>query len=196
MESVNPTDQYRKLEELYTEMSDSRLQEMAGQIDDLTDIAQEVLRAEISRRRLDKATAEIPINRPVALGDDLVRVWGAKDQSEAESVADVLVSAGIPAIPGTEKFELVDGGFEEQPVVRVVPESRLRALELLGQYFPQAPEPEEDETVVAVCPNCKSPEIIFESLDSQQGEKDAVKFNWSCDACGHQWRDDGLEQLA
>ncbi len=146
MESMNNTDQYRKLEELYEDMSDSRLEEMAGQIDDLTEIAQVVLRAEISRRGLDKAAAETPIERPVALGDDLVRVWGAKDKSEAESVADVLVSAGIPAIPGSEKFELVGGGFEEQPVVRVVPESRLRALELLGQHFPQAPEPQEDET--------------------------------------------------
>lgn len=193
---MNHTDQYRKLEELYAEMSDSRLQEMAGQIDDLTEIAQEVLRAEISRRRLDKAATEIPINRPVAPGDELVGVWWAKDNGEAESVVDVLVSAGIPAILAEDKFELVGGGFEEQPVVRVVPESRLRALELLRQYFPPAPEPEEDEPVVAVCPNCKSPEIIFESLDSQQNEGDAAKFNWSCDACGHQWRDDGLGQIA
>ena len=193
---MNHTDQYRKLEELYAEMSDRRLEEMAEQIDNLTDMAKEVLEAEISRRGLGKGTPEAPVEGPVPSGDELVGVWGVKDDIEAESVMSVLESAGIPAVLGVEQYELVDGGFEDQLVVKVVRESRLRAMELLHQHFPRELEQHAADELVVVCPSCKSPDIIFQSLDSQPGTNVAAKFNWSCDACGHQWRDDGLVQLA
>lgn len=177
-------------------MSDSRLQEFADQIDDLTDIAQGVLRAEISRRGMDKKVPQIPGENSVSIEDALVGIWQVKDTTEAESVMGVLESAGIPAVLGTEQFELVDGGHEDQPVIKVVIESRPRALELLNQYFPQAPDPEEDDDRLAVCPHCHSPDIILQNLDSQASQRNVAVFNWSCEACGHQWKDTGLEQLA
>src|SRR5947209_3609431 len=49
MEHINQADEYRRLEELYAEMGDEQIEAMSGQMEDLTDIAQQVLRAEMSR---------------------------------------------------------------------------------------------------------------------------------------------------
>jgi DNA-directed RNA polymerase subunit M/transcription elongation factor TFIIS len=50
-----------------------------------------------------------------------------------------------------------------------------------------------------VCPRCKSPEIVFLGLDAEpkdpaEGATADSSFNWRCDACGHRWKDDGVEQ--
>src|SRR5689334_1382034 len=118
MASTDQSDQYGKLQQLYGEMSDNRLLEMADQIDDLTEIAQEVLRAEIATRGLDNKKPGSSAKRSLPPEDELTVVWWAKDPSEAESIVDALESAGVPAAQGVERFQLVDGGFEEQPVVR------------------------------------------------------------------------------
>jgi hypothetical protein len=68
MENMSNADEYRHLQELYADMSDSRLDAMADDIDDLTEIAQQVLRAEISKRGLD-AQAKDPSEKPI----DIVR---------------------------------------------------------------------------------------------------------------------------
>ena len=52
MEYRNQADEYHRLQELYAEMSDEEIEAMSGQMQNLTDIARGVLRAEISRRRL------------------------------------------------------------------------------------------------------------------------------------------------
>jgi len=59
-------------------------------------------------------------------------------------------------------------------------------------------EPEEEEDYVAVCPKCHSSEIVFQGRDAEPatGSTNESKFNWSCDACGHQWKDDGIEEEA
>jgi DNA-directed RNA polymerase subunit M/transcription elongation factor TFIIS len=46
------------------------------------------------------------------------------------------------------------------------------------------------------CPKCHSTEIVLQNLDSTPGSNRAFDstFNWSCDACGHRWKDDGIEQ--
>jgi hypothetical protein len=67
MGNTNEAEAYRKLQELYADMSDSRIESMADDIVDLTEIAQQVLREEIARRGLDAqgqaAAAPIDIAR-------------------------------------------------------------------------------------------------------------------------------------
>ena len=48
------------------------------------------------------------------------------------------------------------------------------------------------------CPQCHSADIVFQGLDEQPKEDSVAnsKFNWSCDSCGHQWKDDGVEEEA
>jgi DNA-directed RNA polymerase subunit M/transcription elongation factor TFIIS len=198
MENFDQAEEHRRLEELYAQMSDEQLAAMDGKIEDLTDIAQRVLRAEISKRRLDAQVPDVPRGDFAPREEELTRVWVAKDSAEAESVMGTLESAGIPACLGTEKMEYVNGSFEEKPVVKVVTWDQGRALELLRQSFPQEqePEPEEDPGGLPVCPKCHSPDIVFQGLDTKPAPDAKTRYNWTCDACGHQWRDDGLEQLA
>ena len=64
MENINQADKYRRLEELYAEMSDQEIEAMSGLMVDFTDIAKQVLRAEISKRGLGPRgldAAEVPV---------------------------------------------------------------------------------------------------------------------------------------
>lgn len=68
-------------------------------------------------------------------------------------------------------------------------------------------KPEDDIGFNVLCPQCHSPEVVFqgremgatdnpETVDDTQEEEGPpadAKFNWSCDACGYQWQDDGIE---
>ena len=60
MGHIEQSDAYRKLQELYADMSDSRIESMAENIDDLTEMAQQVLRAEMSKRGLDAQSQDVP----------------------------------------------------------------------------------------------------------------------------------------
>jgi transposase-like protein len=54
-------------------------------------------------------------------------------------------------------------------------------------------------TVHAVkCPRCKSAEVIFLERDGELKGNSAfdARFKWTCDLCGHEWEDDGIEQKA
>jgi DNA-directed RNA polymerase subunit M/transcription elongation factor TFIIS len=182
---------YQRLQRLYADMSDNKLLEMAENIDDLTDIAQNALKEEISKRGLEKhlpeqETAAVPANQ-----NGLVGVHYATNPEEAQQVADVLETEGIQSVVTTERIEYVDGTAEDKPVVKVVYLERDHALYVLKKAFPA----ENDETAdqYAVCPKCQSQDIVLQGLDSR--ESNASKYNWSCDACGHQWSDDGIAQL-
>ena len=196
MEDIDPSQDRQKLEELYAEMSDSRLREMANQADDLTEVAQRVLGAELARRGLDDDAPDGSGEEPAPNTEKLVGIWKVKESTDGQSALDFLESEGIPAILGTERIELVDGSHEDEPVIKVLPTLATRAMALLNQRFPPEPEPEEDNHQLDVCPKCHSPEIIFLNLESEPAQAKAAKYNWTCDACGHHWTDDGLEQLA
>lgn len=86
MAPIDPSEQYRRLQELYAEMSDSRLESMAEGMDDLTEMAQQVLRAEISKRGLGKKlqnASSVEIARHALLEElldpDLNDPFGAPD---------------------------------------------------------------------------------------------------------------------
>ncbi len=197
MENNSSSDPYRKLEELYADMSDARLQEMADGADDLTEIARQVLRAEISKRGLDKPAPVTSSDGASPDSTDVVSIWKINDPARAQSVVDALNNAGIAACVVPEKVEFADSGSEEQHDVRVVRTDTGRALEVIRASFPDDDAPaEEVDDRVEVCPNCQSANIVLESLDSESGSAGPPKYNWICEACGHQWKDEGLEQLA
>jgi len=52
MHSTDQAEELRKLETLYEQMSDGELRALDEKPEDLTDIAQQVLRAEVARRGL------------------------------------------------------------------------------------------------------------------------------------------------
>lgn len=197
MGSVDQAEELRRLEELYARMSDGELEAVAGKVDSLTEIAQRALLAEISRRGLEKEVRDARPDDSVPPGEDLVDLWRAKDPAEARLVKSILDSAGVASCLAPDDLENVDTlerGLDDEVRVRVVKWDVGRALNALAPHFPH--ETQEDREYVSRCPSCHSPDIVFQGLDAEPAEGSATgsKFNWTCDACGHQWKDAGLEE--
>jgi len=203
MNIVDPVEESRRLQEHYAQLSEGEIQAVADDGYDLSDAAKEALRAEIRGRGLNIQVSEAPAApEPVQASDfelsdlDRVVVQRAGDLSEARQVEQVLDNAAIPFRLGVDNLEDVgevrsfDGGVD----FKVMEADLQRASLALSTSL--APEPGRDTPSANLCPKCHSDEIIFESLDP--GAKSAFdsKFNWSCDACGYQWKDDGIEAEA
>jgi len=65
----------------------------------------------------------------------------------------------------------------------------------LQNYWPEdePPEPAHEEVreIPVHCPKCDSTEVVLEDVVSE-GETSPPKYEWTCDACGHRWEDDGM----
>jgi hypothetical protein len=242
MESINQADEYRRLEELYSEMSDTQIEEMSGQMEDLTDIAQQVLRAEVSKRGLGPRgldPAEDPVEAarralraevseqgsdaqgqdttiqsdpflrdpfPSGIdpaGYDMYGVWTATDASEARQIMTFLESEGLNAFLGPENVESVDsyrGSYDEGVEIKVMKFQAKVAILALRRFAAREPqrEPSGDADYAVFCPSCNSRDVIFQGIDVEPGKEPEpdTKYNWTCAACGHQWKDDGIEKVA
>lgn len=124
------------------------------------------------------------------------KVW---DLSEARQVKGILDDAGIPSFLGPDNVEDVEAfksSFENGVDLKVRYIDNQRALQALFRSLP--PEPEAKKDYVALCPKCHSDEIVFQGHAAAQDTTSAFdkSFNWSCEACGHQWEDDGIEERA
>lgn len=214
MNDFDPNREWRQLSEEYAAMTEDELQAVADDAYELTDIARQVLQAELSRRGLpielrkqaqpaaDPAPA--PENAAISPADmnlvELFRVW---DIEEARQVKEHLDAASVPSYLGpdlVDDIRLLHTSFERGVAVNVRDFDEQRAMAALARYSrtpkddAKTEEP-EDEEYAAHCPRCHSTEIVFQSLDPDLATKSAFdsKFNWSCDACGYQWKDDGIE---
>ncbi len=58
MATIDPEQERRRLAEFYSYQMDGELEKVAGQADDLTDVAREALQAEMARRSLSTPTLE------------------------------------------------------------------------------------------------------------------------------------------
>lgn len=202
---IDRVEEWRRLKEHYAAMSDGELLAVAGDGWELTDVAQQALQAELSSRRLDIkiAAAPTPALEPAGVSGfdlsdlDLVVAQQVLDTAEARRVKDILDAAGIPSCFGPNNVENpdelgLDSGGEID--VRVRQADQQRAFQALASAAAPASQPE----YVAHCPKCHSTEIVFQGLDGESAEDATAnsKFNWSCDACGYTWKDDGVEQEA
>jgi predicted RNA-binding Zn-ribbon protein involved in translation (DUF1610 family) len=194
---MDSPEEWLRLKELYASMNEGELEVVANEAYDLTDIARPLLKDEIARRGLKIALRMERPKRgaapPASTGFDPSRLdlavagtfW---DLNDARKVKAFLESAGIPAFWGPKNVEVPDGlGFEEGVDLTVREEDLSRVRGVIGQLVPQ--EPHDEKEFSFVCPKCHSPEIVFQEMDAE-----TAKFNWSCDACGHEWNDDGVEQ--
>jgi DNA-directed RNA polymerase subunit M/transcription elongation factor TFIIS len=56
-------------------------------------------------------------------------------------------------------------------------------------------DPEEEKDYAILCPKCRSAKVVLEGRDSKLTEPPpTAMFQWRCDACGHQWVDEGILQ--
>jgi hypothetical protein len=212
MDTRDLASEQRQLQERYSAMTDEQLESVADEAYDLTETAQETLRAEIRSRRSPiqlrgAPTAEEPAFGSSALDTselDLDVIHRAWDIEDARRVKETLDTWSVPSYIGPDNVDnLADfhGSFEHGVEIKADKADQQRAFAAL-RTMPQSEteaNPEADAiNVLACCPRCRSTEIVFESLDPSPDGKSGFdsKFNWSCDGCGYRWKDDGIEQEA
>jgi hypothetical protein len=180
----------QELRDFYAQSNEGELAKISSEAYDLTDTARSSLVEEIARRGL---TIPLTLERkrgPVRLesADTLVELFGIPcwDIADARNAKELLNAAGIQCYWGAGKLDSPEGLDFDQGVHIAVPEADAsRARLALKPLRDSAPEPQALEWV---CPKCKSPDIVFQDLDETR------RFHWSCDACGNEWTDDGVEE--
>ena len=207
MEGLDPAAEMLQLSERYRQMSDGELLVLSGQSSELTEIAQHCLASEISRRGLESRPEELPATTdpppPSDFPDDedraLVEICTVWSLSDALQLQILLDRAGIPFFMGPEKATGVDtvtSNFADGVSVQVMRIGLPWARQSLTNYMPvnepgAKPEGELDELPVR-CPKCHSTEVIFERLIAEPKGSSPQRYEWTCDSCGHHWKDDGI----
>jgi DNA-directed RNA polymerase subunit M/transcription elongation factor TFIIS len=129
----------------------------------------------------------------------LVCVRTVRSESEARQLKNLLDANFIASCLGPENIvdledfkTSFDGGVE----LKVHALNSRRASNVLARYAPEEEEdPDEDAEYAVLCPKCHSPEITFSNaMPDAEDTSAATKYNWSCDACGHEWTDEGIAQ--
>ena len=207
MEMVDRVEEWQRLQSSYGSKTDEELEALADESYELTELAQQALKSEIAKRGLPFKLEELakpPGSTPEPGESDpseleLVVVHRAGDLTEARQVKAILDDAGIPSFLGPDNLDNVEAfppssSFVNGIDLKVRYADNQRAIYVLSQSLP--PEPQDQSEYVPVCPKCNSREIVFESLDEEKDSDSSFdeKFNWKCDACGYQWKDDGIEK--
>jgi hypothetical protein len=199
---MDSLEEWRRLREFYAQMNEGELEVVANEAYDLTDVARPLLKDEISRRglKIPLRTERGPrtVAAPLSTGFDpskldLVVAGAIWTLDNARKVKEFLDAAGIPCYWGPDNLENLEelkSSFDEGVDLTVREEDYSRVIKGIDGLFPREPGRDPAKEYHFVCPKCHSPEIVFNDLDATQ------KFNWSCDACGHEWKDDGVEQEA
>jgi hypothetical protein len=217
MEAFGPASESLRLSERYRSLTDDELLAISDNTSDLTELAQQALAAEISRRKLKlppkvsapalhpeppcEADSDDPYaGDPYAEDRKLVQiatVWSLRDASQLQTL---LEDAGIPFFMGDEKItraEDVTSNFRDGVPVAVMQIGISSAQQALERYEPADEPLTQDqsggEDLAVHCPKCHSEDVIFERLGGSAGAKDGQKFDWTCASCGYQWEDDGVE---
>ena len=219
MSQIDVNEQWRRLQETYASMADEELEAIAKEAYDLTDIARQVLSAEIARRHLTIQLRQTPpAESGSSVEDELPQPdesgsisgypdgfdpedWGLVSFSRVDNIEQgrklkkCFDDAGIPAYFGpdvVDNLRLLPSSLKGPLEVKVREVDLGRARVVMNNCTPEPADESEDESAdySARCPKCHSTEIVFQELD-ETGT--GSKFNWGCDACGYQWQDDGIE---
>jgi len=211
MESVDQ--QLRQQKENYEHMTEGELCALAEDAYDLTEIAREALQAVITERGFGvRLNLERPVPRlaePPEDDEGLVNFQWPDNADHAWRWMKCLTAAGIPSFLGPNNvmhLEEFQGKFDGPVSLKIRDVDRNRAAAAVARAWELADlartkadgnkeEPEEEKDFAILCPKCHSAEVVLEGRDSELAEPPpTAKFQWRCDACGHQWSDEGLEQ--
>ena len=227
MAEIDIAQEWRRLQELYHDLSEEELAAVAAEGYALTDVAKQALHAEIARRNLKVIVRLAPPEPEEPEGDadfdpanlDLQSALSVESREQAEWVKQALNDAGMPCYFGPDLLEDVGTSSitADRPVsVQVLKNDYDRARWVLREFsnrFPRPPEAPIDFTVR--CPKCNSTEVVYwgsaaasqrDDEDVDNGDADETEdgdqprrsrpgngFEWSCDTCGYEWQDEGVE---
>ncbi len=192
--------QYQELVTLYASYSDGELVALARGMGDLTEMAQEALRGEISRRGLKVSETPERSEPRVLSEDDLadLRAFAAlapaecvfeyEDAQGASAASLALREAGIDSVVLQQDGSRMD---VSGPRVVVAPADADAAAQILSQPLAERFRREVEESVpeefaVPKCPKCGSQETLLEAVEPAN--------LWRCDDCGHDWVEDDVSQ--
>lgn len=213
MKLADSAGEWLRLSEHYRKLTDEELLKLARQPLALTDDAQQVLRSEVSARRLEFPPEEPPAEQgraPAYVETDpdslyaedreivhICTVWSLRDALQLQAVFD---SAGIPFYIGKQKATRVEAGimnFAEGLLVGVMRIGYPWAQQAMQNYEPADEPPDlqiESKPAPVACPKCFSSDVVFERGSPEPGTREqyTAKFEWTCAFCRHRWVDDGV----
>jgi hypothetical protein len=178
----------------YAQMGEPELLKLASSYDTLVEPAQDALRAEFARRKM-----EPPLVEPVSVLESrgLVTVRRYRDLGQALVPRSVLESAGIYSFLRDENLIRVDWGASNALGgirLQVRPEDVPDAEQLLSQPMPESIEYESHtEFVQPHCPRCGSVDVsgALPALLVPRQQDPEEEEAWHCQTCGCTWDDDG-----
>jgi hypothetical protein len=97
MATIDPEQERQRLSETYAHQSDEELEKTSAEQSELTEIAREVLRAELTKRGLYEGQMEEPVDSNPAEFRDLVEIRRFWNLLEGELAKGLLEAAGIEA---------------------------------------------------------------------------------------------------
>jgi len=183
MESVDQ--QFRQLKENYERMTEGELAAIAERAYDLTEIAREALQVVIMEKGVDIPIKMDSLAPPPSEDEELVVFRWEMDIGQAGDIMKILAAAGIPSFLSLE----------------VRADDVHRAYATLQRAYDEMDKDVKDDlekTECAIlCPQCHSAKVILQGRTSTlEPHPFGIKYQWICDACGHQWVDDGITQEA
>lgn len=197
----DPEQERRRLEESYSRESDGELEQIAGQAYDLTDVAREMLRAELAKRGITAPLVEYPSGNEVE-PRTMVTIRQFRDLPEALLAKGSLESAGIACELVDDNIVRMDwfwsngvGGVKLQ----VSAEEADSANEILNQPIPENIDVDGEGVYEQPrCPKCQSLDISFEDLDKPAAYVTAYvgvpvplrRPVWHCHSCDARWDDE------
>jgi hypothetical protein len=209
----DPVRYWQDLSENYRQMSDGELFELAEKPEDLTEVARQVLRDEMRKRRLDEKQDQIPVANsahttarvhwePTSYRNAFSSMEEKEGEEEHEytwkvvlsecnspeeawQLAEMLRRAGIESwIRRYNPFAQFDSNG---PGVLVAADQLEEARAIAARPIPQDIIEESQiklpEFVIPVCPQCRS-------KDGAMLESTEPVNSWSCEVCGAEWSDE------
>jgi rubrerythrin len=182
MESVDQ--QFRQLKEKYEHMTEGELYALAERAYNLTEIAREALQAVITEKGVDLRLKLDPLAPLRPEDEDLVIFRRETNINETVWTMKALDAVGISYFLCLE--------------VRAADVKRAHAAleRAIGEEFEEEDDdPEEKKQYAILCPKCRSAKVVLKGRTATlEASPREVKYQWSCDACGHQWMDNGWIQ--
>jgi hypothetical protein len=196
MSETDPQQEWNRLAERYREFSKEELLQVASDLKELTDLAREVLAAELKARRLSAT----PLSFPEAVSEmapetsnGLVEVGQFTHQPQAVVAKASLESAGIAVF-------LFDETMSKYAALScrlfVMPEDLESATEILSQPILSSFEVEGVGLFEQPrCPKCNSLDTSYGMAipDGTSDRDELPDEQWWCLACGARWEDDDSE---
>jgi Putative prokaryotic signal transducing protein len=204
--ATDSPDEKRRLQSLYSSMTEGELREVAGDAESLTAEAVQALQHEISRRGLELPIVVPALGMETVQARELVTVRRFRDLPEAVLAKGLLESAGIECFLLDDNIVRMDwfwsngvGGIKLQ----VDPEDADSAIDIFLQPIP------EDFEVEGIggfhqprCPVCGSVDTTFQELYKPIAYTSAwlrvpvpVHLKaWRCRSCAHEWENPESEE--